>query len=302
MHEELECADRLFLEWGTEFETIYCEHKTTWIHFVRQSIHALRHYGNEVVTKGPVIGASQWTMERMIGNLTEEIRQPSNPYANLSQQAIRRAQVNALKTMLPSLDPTDDEDTLPQTAKDMGDGYILLKFQDRTARPTTIHEGWAIHDYIECHHPNSPVLQIFSPDGTIKVVHWARIRLPNGQIGCSRNVQITLNGTTRFAEVRYYFEYQLDGTSATTQSLAVLSLYSLPDPDLLERSTQTYISCSPLGDVGVIAVNIKSINHVIAMIPEVRFGEDHFYMAPRPGADVAYLSGYVEREQENEDN
>jgi hypothetical protein len=95
-----------------------------------------------------------------------------------------------------------------------------------------------------------------------------------------------LNGTTQFAEVRYYFEYQLDSTSATTQCLALLSLYSLPNPDLLECSTQTYISCSPLGDVGVIAVNIKSINHVIAMIPEVCFGEDHFYMAPRPGADV----------------
>jgi hypothetical protein len=122
-------------------------------------------------------------MERTIGNLTEEIRQPSNPYANLGQRAIRHAQVNALKTMLPSLDPTDNEDTLPQTAKDMGDGYILLKFQDCTACPTTIHEGWTIRDYIERHHPNSPILQFFSPDGMIKVVHWACIRLPNGQIG-----------------------------------------------------------------------------------------------------------------------
>jgi hypothetical protein len=34
-HEELECADRLFLEWGMEFETIYCERKATRIHFVQ---------------------------------------------------------------------------------------------------------------------------------------------------------------------------------------------------------------------------------------------------------------------------
>jgi hypothetical protein len=147
--EELKHADHLFLEWGQEFEVMYCERKPERLHFVRQSVHAPRHYGNEVVTKGPLICASQWTMEQTIGNLTEEIRQPSSPFANLGQRAIRRAQVNALKTMIPSLDPTDNDDKLPRTAKDMGDSYALLKYQDRTARSTTVHEGWAIRNYIE---------------------------------------------------------------------------------------------------------------------------------------------------------
>ncbi|KIJ10030.1 hypothetical protein PAXINDRAFT_16932 [Paxillus involutus ATCC 200175] len=147
-----------------------------------------------------------WTMERTIRNLTEEIRQPSNPYTNLGQRAVRRAQVNALKLMLPDLDC--DDDGLPSTAKDVGGGYALLKFQDRTARTTTVQEGWAIREYMEQHHPNSELHHRFLPDGTICVIHWARIRLPNGQIGrCqwkeeqredarkARNVQLKLNGT-----------------------------------------------------------------------------------------------------------
>ncbi|KAG2046957.1 hypothetical protein BDR06DRAFT_866953, partial [Suillus hirtellus] len=99
--DELCIANRLFLDWSKEFEIIYYQRLPTLIHFVRQSVH---HHGNEVETKGPFICASQWTMERSIGNLVEEIQQPSNPYANLGQRAIRRAQINALKPIMPSLD------------------------------------------------------------------------------------------------------------------------------------------------------------------------------------------------------
>ena len=42
-------------------------------------------------------------MECTIGNLGEEIRQPSNPYANLSQRGLLRCQVNALTAMIPDL-------------------------------------------------------------------------------------------------------------------------------------------------------------------------------------------------------
>ncbi|KAG1864373.1 hypothetical protein F4604DRAFT_1586544 [Suillus subluteus] len=88
-HEELEVAARLFVEFIEEFEQLYYQRKLEHIHFVRQSIHALGHYANEAVTKGPLICASQWIMEHTIGNIVGEIRQPSNPYANLTQRAIR---------------------------------------------------------------------------------------------------------------------------------------------------------------------------------------------------------------------
>jgi hypothetical protein len=77
-------ANELVLEFIEEFEELYYQRKVERLHFTRQSIHALVHYGQEVFAKGPLICASQWTMERTIGNLVAEIRQPSNPYANLT--------------------------------------------------------------------------------------------------------------------------------------------------------------------------------------------------------------------------
>ncbi|KAL4063314.1 hypothetical protein J3A83DRAFT_4106741 [Scleroderma citrinum] len=67
---------------------------------------------------------SQWTMEQTIGNLGQEIRQPLNPYANLSCKGVWCCQVNALKVMVPGLCP-EKAPFLP-TAMDIGGGYVLL--------------------------------------------------------------------------------------------------------------------------------------------------------------------------------
>ncbi|KAI0085580.1 hypothetical protein BDY19DRAFT_896321 [Irpex rosettiformis] len=77
--EELTEADRLLLEFCVEFELLYYQRNPARIHFVRQSIHALAHLGSETTRIGPYAGVTQWTMENTIGNLSREIRQPSNP-------------------------------------------------------------------------------------------------------------------------------------------------------------------------------------------------------------------------------
>jgi len=46
-------------------------------------------------------------MERTIGNLGEEIRLHSDPYANLTQRIIERSRVNAVKNMAPDLAMTN---------------------------------------------------------------------------------------------------------------------------------------------------------------------------------------------------
>ena len=51
-------------------------------------------------------------MERTIGNLGQEIKLHSDPYANLSERGVRRAQMNALKAILPELEP--DKAALPR--------------------------------------------------------------------------------------------------------------------------------------------------------------------------------------------
>ncbi|KAF8218398.1 hypothetical protein L208DRAFT_1091127, partial [Tricholoma matsutake] len=56
--------------------------------FVRQSVHALTHLAPKVIQIGPPACSSQWTMECTIGNLGQEMHQPSNMYTNLSQRGL----------------------------------------------------------------------------------------------------------------------------------------------------------------------------------------------------------------------
>jgi hypothetical protein len=106
---------------------IYCRCLPTRIHFVRPCIHLLVHLPHEVVHIGPLICSSQWTLECTIGNLGEEIKQHSSPFANLLQRGIRRAYINVLKALF--LDIDNDGPTaggLPRGSKDLGDHYVLL--------------------------------------------------------------------------------------------------------------------------------------------------------------------------------
>jgi len=74
-----------------EFEIIYCQRKATQIHFICPCLHSVVHLPSKVIRIGPPICSSQWTLEHTIGNLGEEIKQHSNPFANLSQRGIRHA-------------------------------------------------------------------------------------------------------------------------------------------------------------------------------------------------------------------
>jgi hypothetical protein len=88
-------------------------------------------------------------MERTIGNLTEEIRQDSTPYANLSQRAVERAEVNTLKAMLPELDRDMlKEGHIPRGGRDIGDNYVLLRAKDTCARQLDQAEADALTSYL----------------------------------------------------------------------------------------------------------------------------------------------------------
>jgi hypothetical protein len=87
--EELKKAHDALLEFCAEFEVLYVQRCSERLHFVCQSIHAITHLAPETFHIGTAGYSSQWTMERTIGNLVEEICQPSNPYANLSQHGLQ---------------------------------------------------------------------------------------------------------------------------------------------------------------------------------------------------------------------
>lgn len=78
-------AHDALLQFACEFKVLYYQCWTDCLHFVWQSIHTVTHLAPEVLHIGPPACSSQWMMERTIGNLGQEVWQPSNFYANLSQ-------------------------------------------------------------------------------------------------------------------------------------------------------------------------------------------------------------------------
>ena len=176
--EELTEADKLLLEFCIEFEELYYQRNPARIHFVRQSIHAVAHLTSETMRIGPYAGVTQWTMENTLGNLGREIRQPSNALANLSQRAVRRCQLNAIKAMLPELDPPKP---LPKVAEIVGNGYVPLHKRERAARSVTPAERIALREFVTSKGIPIPDEWYEHP----KVSRWARVRLPNGQIARS---------------------------------------------------------------------------------------------------------------------
>ncbi|KAF8414549.1 hypothetical protein L210DRAFT_3306821, partial [Boletus edulis BED1] len=111
-----------------------------------------------------------------------------------------------------------------------------------------------------------------------------RLRLPNGQVARSafvelqrlqeevrmaRNIKVTLNGTLRFAEVRYFAHLITDSNPGGNEAdnVALVTLYSLPNEDLLARSNGALVSCTKLGEASLCIIDIESIQSVVTMIP-----------------------------------
>ncbi|KAF8262992.1 hypothetical protein EI94DRAFT_1704337 [Lactarius quietus] len=119
-----------------EYKALYYRQMTTWLHFCQQSMHGLSHLAPDTVRLGLGGYSSQWTLERTIGNLGEEIKQPSKPYANLANCGLHHSQLSALHAVMPDLAPNTP--ALLWGAIELGDGYVLLRAQDKTG---TVLEG-----------------------------------------------------------------------------------------------------------------------------------------------------------------
>ncbi|KAF6757353.1 hypothetical protein DFP72DRAFT_744314, partial [Ephemerocybe angulata] len=86
--EEIKLAHESLITFVLEFEELYVDRNPERVHFVRYCIHNLIHIPYETIRIGPHCLLAQWTMERAIGYLTQELRQPSNPYHNLSERGL----------------------------------------------------------------------------------------------------------------------------------------------------------------------------------------------------------------------
>ncbi|KAJ7272744.1 hypothetical protein B0H12DRAFT_1007857 [Mycena haematopus] len=292
-----------FCDAHEEFEDIYYQRKASRLHFCRQSLHNLLHEAPETIRLGPGAYHSQWTMERTIGNLGEEMKQHSDPYTNLSRRGTRRAQVNALKSLIPDLEP---EAKLPRGSEDLGGGYILKRAKDEYNQVVRGAQGDAIKDYLEavtgetCPETFRPSLQ-----------RWARLQLPNGQIvrgawkekqkafnkvRMARNVRVhPESGEESYGEVQYFFQTDVDEETVT---LALVQRYSGPDEGLLEMSSKVLWVCDALHENAAMEViEVESLSSVVGMVPFDDAGR--VFVVHKLGLEVTSMSGAAERDTED---
>jgi len=152
---------------GREFENLYYRHCADRLHFICPCVHQVLHLAVKTIRKGPPVCYAQWTMERTIGNVKTDMRQPSNYQANFMQQGIGLAHINALLSVLPTLKPSQP---LPHGSTDLGGGYVLLRKHDKI--------------FVNAPHKTVQAIQEFmGPEYVLsRIKRWARLLLPNGQV------------------------------------------------------------------------------------------------------------------------
>ena len=199
----LKQANVALLEYVIQFEELYYRRKIDRLHFIRQCLHSLTHLASESLRCGPLSGCAQWCMESAVGSFGREIRSHSKTFVNIANRGVLRAQINAIKARIPDLEP---EPSLPRGSFPFGDGYALLRATDSARRPVSDQEARAIH--------TSGILDDSNqPTGSVSVLRWARLLLPNGQVSrcvwkeksggekvvrCARNVKVRIQATLGF--------------------------------------------------------------------------------------------------------
>ncbi|KAJ3558416.1 hypothetical protein NM688_g939 [Phlebia brevispora] len=279
-----------------------------------EDIHALIHMARETRRIGPYIILSQWTMERLIGELVRELRQPSNLYRNLSERALRRAQISALLGMYPELERAKP---LPRGAIPLSDGYVLLRPAEK--RPTKVLP--AEMDIVLDFARNAPSISQHIPAAWFDcptILRWGRITLPNGQIGRSTwleewrenpriasNIKYRLPGPSgaeyAFGQVQYYFKITI-GTAV--HAFALLKTYGDRDDTIWNRSQSTVWSCQRQDQYAIIRITdiISIVGVVLHIDPNTRrLGsyDRRVFIVEKMGLDVMTLAGISEDDNTN---
>lgn len=114
-------------------------------------------------------------MEQIIGILSSLIKQPSNPFANLTEQAKKIAEINALVAIWLELDSTKKD---PHGSIDIGQGYILLGPKDEKPHQLSGAEQTAFDGF----YSGFPGPRLVTPRS---IYRWGRLQLPTEQVARS---------------------------------------------------------------------------------------------------------------------
>jgi hypothetical protein len=162
-----------------DLEELYAERKVSRMHFMPQSTHTITHAPEDTTRIGPLVNSSQFVMERTIGDLGAEMKQPSNPYANFTQRALRRAQTNCLKALYSSFDhgPGSDQPSERKTPHiNLDGGFSLLHPRQERAYSVRDIEALAIERFYE--EIGGPTLREQWINEGRAVTRWGRIQIP----------------------------------------------------------------------------------------------------------------------------
>ena len=114
--------------------------------------------------------------------------------------------------------------------------------------------------------------------------------------------QIILEDRTEYAEVLFFFCADI---GEECHGLAVVSVYSLPDKDLLAASTGTYYSVRILpGEEGLRVISVKAIESVVSIQPRyyhLEPEETRWFIWEKMGLQVNALNGIPEEDDDDED-
>jgi hypothetical protein len=98
--------------------------------------------------------------------------------------------------------------------------------------------------------------------------------------------QILHHDAIHFGEVKYYFTKMFGDE---LRAFALVSLYSPPDENLLQRTHHTLLVCRYRGDLSFVVVAVESILSVVAMAPfpfTVDGQDGQYFVIEQPGLDV----------------
>ena len=109
------------------------------------------------------------------------------------------------------------------------------------------------------------------------------------------HAQVTYNGEERFGEVHFF--YRISVEEDKWRPVALISLYSAPDPTLLKTSSNTLLVCRYHGDDSLVLIEANTVKSVVAMVPFMERSEGdrprhrngRFFVVEKPGLSLAEL-------------
>ncbi|KAG1732805.1 hypothetical protein EDB19DRAFT_1591707, partial [Suillus lakei] len=108
--------------------------------------------------------------------------------------------------------------------------------------------------------------------------------------------QLHINDQIQFGEVQFYFQINFN---KTVKTLALISLYSMPDYELLRGSYHTLYSCTHQGNEALVIVEVFAIQAVIAMVPHKLPDNPElcFFLVEKPGLNIAQFAGQIDEDE-----